>query len=204
MNRREREPDDPYYQHEHFIGEVPIQGRPTGLHLRIHTQDEPYRGRHEIYPVSAPRGTRTYIHAKPYVLEPDIRLTVGLYQRPDPTGAVGRVIGSEQRNWRRREIGQAQAWHYPQDRTVVLWECYQHDWLRTSDDPAQDPLHVATWQGFERWLLKHLQPVERIVTTWEDIYDRPIWQAFLASQGFTPYGPEYPAAFVKQIRTPGE
>jgi hypothetical protein len=28
------------------------------------------------------------------------------------------------------EIGQAQAWYYPQDSTIVLWECFLHEFVR--------------------------------------------------------------------------
>lgn len=166
---------------------------------RIHTQDERYAERHEIFSLSTPRGQRTYVHRQPYILEPDIRLTLALTPQTHPQGAIGRELGAEQRTWRWREIGQAQEWHYPADKTPVVWECYLYDWLRTDDDPARDPAHVALWHGFERWLVGHLPPVERIATTWEDLCERPTWQQFLERQGYRPYRAAAPAAFVKAL-----
>jgi hypothetical protein len=81
----------------------------------------------------------------------------------------------------------------------VVWECFLNEPYRTSEDPADDPAHVALWTGFEQQLLSRLPPFERIITTWEDMYDRPAWQAFLVRQGYRPYGPAAPAAFVKDV-----
>ena len=194
---------DPYYQHDALLGEAPIQGRDTGIHLRLHVADEPSTEPQELFPLRHQRGTRTYVHAKPYLLEPDVRLTVALAPRvPAPEAAsrpgaeIGRVVGSEHRGWRRREIGQAQAWHYHEDRTLVLWESFLEERFRSGDDPAVDAAHVTVWQGFERWLLAHLCGVERIMTTWEDEYDRDVWAKFLRQQG---YAPLPPAAFIKEV-----
>src|SRR5687768_11499121 len=57
---REAPDTEPYYQHDFYLGEVPLRGRPTGIHLRMHSQEEPYEERHEIFPLQHPRGRRTY------------------------------------------------------------------------------------------------------------------------------------------------
>jgi hypothetical protein len=55
---------------------------------------------------------------------------------------------------------------------------------------------MPLWQGWERWLLSRSPGAARIVTTWEDLYDRPVWQAFLESQGYRSVAP---AAFIKEV-----
>ncbi len=165
---------DPYFQHDELLGEAPLPGGQWGIHLRLHVADEPYTEPQEIFPLQHQRGRRTYVQAKPYILEPDIRLTVALSPRfpyPEvatrPGAEIGRVVGSEVRTFRRRDIGHAQAWYYHQERTLVLWECFLEDRFRSGDDPAADMAHLTVWQGFEASLLRHLCGVERIMTTWE-------------------------------------
>ena len=89
---------EPYYQHDVYLGDVPLPGvshppgRPVGLHLRLHVAEEPYRGRRELVPLRHAAGTRVYVHARPYVLVPDYRLTVALpASRPTPGEAAGRA-----------------------------------------------------------------------------------------------------------------
>lgn len=65
---------------------------------------------------------------------------------------------------RQREVGQAQAWLYPQERTLVLWECFLEDWYR-KEDPRTDENLKVTWLGFEGFLLRSLpQQIDRIAT----------------------------------------
>jgi hypothetical protein len=76
---------------------------------------ERYHGRNvaELVPLAHPVGERGYVHARPYVLEPEITLTVGLFPTLREGGAVGEVVDSAWEGMRHVEIGQAQAWHYP-------------------------------------------------------------------------------------------
>ncbi len=59
----------------------------------------------------------------------------------------------------------------------------------------------ALWDGFERFLLRHLpQPIERIATpSWEPIYEEAHeqWQEFLAQRGYAAYSAVGERAFVK-------
>lgn len=137
----------------------------------------------------APRGTRIYVLPRPYILEPDYRLTLGVYPQPTEQGVIGEVEGADWVGMRPRQVGQAQAWLYPADRTLILWECYLHDFYRTEDPRTDENLH-GLWTGFESFLLKHLPPaVSRIVTpSWEPIYEEQHeqWQEFLRLQGYSP------------------
>ncbi len=95
------------------------------LRLRAHMSEERCRqdtDLEEIVPLKARRGTRIYVLARPYVLEPDISITLALY--PAPGGAIGEVTASEWEGMRARDIGQAQSWLYREDHTLILWEAY--------------------------------------------------------------------------------
>ena len=96
---------------------------------------------------------------------------------------------------RHHEIGNAQAWLYNEDRTLMLWECFTEQWCR-GPNPSEDEALLTLWTGFERVLLEQLPTTERIVTTWEDLYERPVWQQFLEVRGYRPWTP---GAFLKEL-----
>ena len=105
--------------------------KPQQVHGRVHTIDERYfDGSHEIISLTHRHGQRTYVMMHPYVLEPKLTLTVGLYSKPkhyaDQESSIGEVIGSNLhlRDFEEAQVGNAQAWYYPADKTIVLWECY--------------------------------------------------------------------------------
>ena len=62
------------------------------------------------------------------MFEPDIVLTVGLYKEPkkyaDKQEAIGETIASRSEGLKEIQIGNAQAWYYPDDKMIVIWECY--------------------------------------------------------------------------------
>lgn len=196
MKEREGE-HDPYWTDDVLLGDVPLPDGSSLVRLRLHQSEEVYHGRNiaELVPLSQSSGGRSYVHARPYVLEPEITLTVGLFPTPRDTGAVGEVVDSAWEGMRHVEIGQAQAWYYPADRLLVLWECYLYDYWRAAD-PLRDAALAAVWDGFERRLRTHFPHAARIATpSWEDIYERPAWQAFLTQHG---YAPATPGAFLKE------
>jgi hypothetical protein len=199
MSPGEREPD-PYWQDDTAIGEVRLfRGETYTVRMRLHTATERASRRREIVPLSDAARERIYVHGKPYILVPDVTLSVGLYPRPDAGGAIGEVAGSEWVGMRHEDIGQAQAWCYPADGLVVLWECFPEARYRAGDDPTRDATLHALWAGFEGWLAARFPDARRLVTTWEDLYDRPRWQAFLEERG---YHPATPAAFEKSLGGP--
>jgi len=191
--RRDISPEDPYFQHDELIGDVMLRGEPYSLRLKLHEAEERIRDHEELFPVTQRTGTRRYFHAKPYVLEPEITLTVGLSPTVRPDGAIGEVTDAEWRGMRHREVGQAQAWYYPADRVLVIWECFLLDQYMVPE-PSRDMTLGTLWSGFEWTLLARLPRPERIVTTWEDIYPRERWADFLLTQGYTP---DAPATFTK-------
>jgi hypothetical protein len=153
---------------------------------KVHTEQEHYRKsdiNQEITPIAIKEGERTYLHLKPLALIPDIILTVGLYRDPRPDGAVGEVVKAQERKMKEVEIGNAQAWSYP-DGTLVLWECFLHDFVRYL--PLQvDPNMAALWRSVEAFLLSQFPQATQIVTTaFDPMFDRDEYQAFLPSLGY--------------------
>ncbi len=199
MTEHDQEPywQEDYWQQDLAIGEGIIDGEHTGLRLRAHVVEEHYRGRDDgLIHLTHATGARVYIQARPYILEPEITLTIGTYDVPTPEGVVGEVLSSQWEGLTHRDIGQAQGWGYPADRVAVLWECYLFDRYRDRA-LSQDRTMVTLWAGVERLLLTQLPGLERIVTpSWEDIYELPDWQAFLARQGYRCFSER---AFLKEV-----
>ena len=193
--RPDREPDA-YWQEDVAIGEVEYQQDHYPLWMRLHQATEEFRADPELTPLEHPRGERLYVHAKPYVMVPDYRLTVALDEparmpqgngaKPPEARRIGTVLSSERMGWRSRDLGNAQGWCYPEDRLIMIWECYLEDWCRRPD-PTDDPLLWRVWEGFEGRLIASLPEAERILTpSWEDLYGREDWQVFLMQQGYQP------------------
>ena len=190
---------DPYWTADLAIGEAVVERQLRTLRLQLHRSEETFRGHQEFFPLQHRTGTRTYVHARPYFLAPDITLTIDLYSHPQPSGAIGEVADAAWRGMRHLSIGNAQAWLYHEDRSLVLWECFLEDFCR-QPDPTRDAAMTTLWTGFERVLLEQFPTgaVERLVTPYaEHLYtDQTQWQAFLRQCGYAPL-PGSPAAFAK-------
>ncbi len=74
----EHEPREPrpVRQLDEELGEVAFFGEAWTLRVKAALLDEPYRRvlRSEIVPLTAERGTRTVVHAQPYILVPHVTL----------------------------------------------------------------------------------------------------------------------------------
>jgi hypothetical protein len=187
---------DSYWTHNVIIGEGDIQGHTSLIRLHLHRSEERAYHGESLFPIDIKRGdTKTYFHAKPYILIPRMTLTMGLTKPKADSDEIGRVIGSDVTKLQEREIGNAQAWYYPAEKALVLWECYLFE-PYAKKDPGIDPLLATVWQEFENTLLKELPDTAKIYTTYEPIYERPIYKAFLAKQG---YRPVKKVAFVKEV-----
>ncbi len=68
----------------------------------------------------------------------------------------------------------------------------------SQQDLRTDSLAAMVWHGFEQGLLKleELRDAERIYTTYEDMYEWPVWEQFLTAQGYRKVGA---VAFVKEV-----
>jgi hypothetical protein len=196
--------DDFWIEHlPFFTAQFPTYYRePQQVHGRFHASDERYfDGSHEIIPLQAPKGTRTYVMMHPYVLEPKLTLTVGLYNKPkkyaDQESPIGEVIGSNHEGFREVQVGNAQAWYYPADKMIVLWECFFESRFHKHPFPTDTNMQKL-WQSFEHYLLKQFPQASTLATPFHDPIAESIdeYQIFLKSLGYSPIAE---AAFGKRV-----
>jgi hypothetical protein len=132
------------------------------------------------------KGQRIYLLMHPYVVQPNIVMNMVLQPKhyADAGDIIGKTISSRVEGVRHHDIGNAQAWYYPEDNILVLWECFLHDHVR--DFPLLKDTHMAQlWTGFERWLLNQFPEAEKIVTPFADpIWEAKEYQSFLRRRGY--------------------
>lgn len=183
---------DPYWTEDVGLFEGRFRytgGEPRIVRARVHRSEETYRLDaldREIVPIAASTGTRTYLHLQPYLVVPDIRITVALSPNPQLDGEIGAVVAAEERNGRRQPIGKMQAWHYPADGTLVIWECFLEDHLR--DVPLREDANMQRlWLAVEDYLTTRFPATMRIVTPFDDpLFETAAYRAFLISLGYAP------------------
>ena len=136
-------------------------------------------------------GTFRQTHGEPRILQPslimpDIRLTVALSPGPQPDGAIGEVMDGEERDGRRPPIGTMQAWYYPVDGTVLIWEAFLASFAR--DTPLGKDVNMRRlWLRVEDSLITRFPAATRIVTPCDDpAFETTSDRAFLGSLGYTP------------------
>jgi hypothetical protein len=176
--------------------------KPQKIWGRFHMSEEKYSASSlEIIPIKEKKGKRIYVMMQPYVLEPKLSFTVGIYNKPkkyaDQDSAIGEVIDSLNEGLREVQVGNAQAWYYHEDKIIVLWECFFYNQFH------KQPLHEDTnmqylWKGFEHWLIKQFPKATTLATPFNDPIAQSIdeYQAFLKSLGYSPIAK---AAFGKKI-----
>jgi len=119
-------------------------------------------------------------------------MTVGLYPKPkqyaDQGEAVGETLSTYVKGMKQHQIGNAQAWYYPQDKMIVIWECFLDAHMRNVTSLTEDQHMPKLWRGFEQWLVKQFPQAERIVTPFNDPIAKTIeeYQTFLRSLGYEP------------------
>src|SRR6266699_543061 len=172
-------------------GHEPTNPVKPQVHGRFHTSDERYfDGSREIIPLTQRRGHRTYVMMHPYVREPKLTFTVGLYPKPkhyaDQESPIGEVIGSHHEGFREAQVGNAQAWYYPTDKTIVLWECFFDDRFRKHPLPTDTNMQNL-WQSFEHYLLKKFPQASTLATPFHDPIAESIdeYQIFLKTLGYS-------------------
>lgn len=127
---------------------------------------------------------------------PEIKLTIGVFPEPEGTN-IDEVLLPEWEGMRHQEIGNAQAWSYPSDGLLLIWEAYLFDHYR-QPNPIEDQALATVWTGFENSLLEHAKGTERIATpAWDPIYEEgTVWQDFLKVHGYRRFNDR---AFVKHL-----
>ena len=170
------------------------RNRPKQVYGRFHLSEEQYEQDRfsslsaEIVPLTHRRGTRTYVMFHPYVLVPNMTLTIGLYPKPkeyaDMEPSIGEVLSSDMKDEREEQIGSGQAWYYQEDRILVVWECFLSSFVR--EEPLSKDQHMRSlWTSVEEWLLRQFPQTRQIVTPWSDpAFATPAYQAFLRGLGY--------------------
>jgi hypothetical protein len=198
------EAEPPYWTHDTslFTGSFRYFGKePVLVRGKLHLADEAYSKSDvdlEIVPLTHKKGTCTYVQMRAFVLVPDITLTIDLYPQPKH-GAIGEVASAtEKPKPREQEIGDGQAWYYPADRTIVLWECsFYHHFAEAS--LTNDPNIRGLWTGFEQFLTTQFPDAVQSATTYSDpAYETEQYQQFLGSLGYRPH-PTAHAAWSKEL-----
>lgn len=196
---KEREPNL-YWQHDILLDLSRVHPHPdVPVWLRVHESTEPYRlGAREIIPLTAPRGQRRYFQGQPYTLAADLSLTVDPFPRSGPANEIGAVAESIFSGLRHLPMGSMQAWSYPADEGLILWEVSLYDRYRT-EPPIEDGLLGALWQKWEQFLLRRCPEAQFIATPRDEPdYHPEHWQEFLEAQGYRPLNDR---AFVKEVLT---
>ena len=176
------------------------RNKPQPVRGKLHLSEERYFEKHEIIPMTTSKGIQTYVMLHPYVFEPKLTLTVGLYNQPkqvaDMGEQIGEVVASKQEGVREVEIGKVQAWYYHEDQILVLWECFLESFVR-NQPLLKDHNMQKLWQSVERYLLTQFPKATQVVTPFDDpLFPTKDYQAFLRSLGYKPIAQ---AAFGKRI-----
>jgi hypothetical protein len=196
-NHEERQ----FWSHDVAFAEGDFFGEPFTIRGRVHIGDEMYRGRNdaEIVGLNQPQGRRHYVLSHAYILVPDISLEVDLDVEPGNSGGLGEVKGAVWEGMTNEQVGSGQAWMYPADRVLVLWEYALHS-RYANPDVLEDRNLKEGWLGFERFLLERFPETDRIVTpAWEPGVDHDVWREFLSELRYRELNER---AYVKEARRP--
>ena len=197
--------NDPFWNQttELFTGHFAYyRNKPRKVWAKIHTSEEKYYDRHdEIVPLKTPRkGKRIYVMMHPYIEEPNLTMTIAVNPKTyaDLGEQIGTVKSTNVEGIRHAEIGNAQAWYYPEDNIIVLWECYLGSQYRDTIPLLSDQRMVNLWRGFEHWLTGYFPHAKQLVTPFNDPIARSIeeYQSFLRTLGYSPIAE---AAFGKSL-----
>jgi hypothetical protein len=193
---------DDYWSKEEFAGRLlfPPRDNERDVFFPWHESSERYgRNHRELGLTLADPGERDYVHVKACFYSPRIILTFDLTPpiQTDIGVQIGEVTDSRQKGQNRHDVANCQAWYYPNEKTLMLWEVDLYSSVSGEEDPTKDFLLSSLWVLFETRLLERFPDCERILTPHhEPRYDRAFFQTFLRERGYTP-GPEKSGVFVK-------
>jgi len=159
-----------YWNDERVLGAVFFGHDLRPVIARSHIAEERFRGRgsETLFTLTEREGQRTYVQTRFVTQKPQLPAT---------------------------PIGDAQAWYYPADRTIVLWEVLAAPPFQT-DDPREGLFYRSLWRLYEDFLTRRFAGADTLLTTWEDVYDRGVWRSFLQALG---YHQTQPAVFLKRL-----
>jgi len=140
----EQEPrEEPFWTIDEKLGELELRERPGGpdlytVRLKAHTSSVPYHLDSQLYPL-AHGGAKHEASGRAYILVPDVTLTVGLFDHPVPSGAIGTVRGAEWQGMRHHDIANVRGLYYDADEALAIWEV--DGW-----DRLEEFAHGRLWQ----------------------------------------------------------
>jgi len=148
---------DDYWQREDHVARLMLPPRDYEAEVFFlwHTTREEYGKNHrEIGLKLNDAGLRDYVHVKACYYSPRIVLTIGLTPPVETElgEEIGQVTDSRVEGRDRQEIAGLQAWYYPSEKTLMLWEVDVFGQY-SADDPTQDFLLGSLWHFFEQGLL---------------------------------------------------
>ena len=151
-----------------YFGNSPVQVR-----SKVYQSEEKYRlqkAEQDREPVHTLRGTRQHIDMRPFVSVRNVTLTIDLN------------VLERKPLW--VEIGQVQAWYYPQDHLIVLWECFLHEFVR--EKPLLEDSNMrALWESVARFLHEQFPEAARITTPSHDpLFELKKYHKFLSALGY--------------------
>jgi hypothetical protein len=193
---------DDYWNKEEFAGRLlfPPHDDERDVFFPWHESRERYGRNHRDLGLTLREpGERDYIHVKACFYSPRIIVTLALTppMQSELGEEIGEVTGSRQEGRNRHDIANCQAWYYPTEKTLMLWEVDLFSSASEEEDPTKDFLLSSLWVLFEKQLLERFPDCERILTPHhEPRYERALFQAFLCERGYTP-GPEGSGVFEK-------
>jgi len=175
MTTEHQPPEQPYWTDERELTTLSVGRHERLVQVRSHIAQERYAGigSETLFPLREKTGERTYVQSHLYFHAPK---------------------GSS----REQRLADSQAWWYPTERAIVLWELLPASPLawRPDTDPREDFVLRSLWLAYERFLLDRFPAAQRFLTTWEDEFARPDWEGFLRTVS---YERTAPAVFSKSV-----
>jgi hypothetical protein len=154
---RELEAPNPYWEEPVGLGLFYFGHAHRPLAIQSHHEPELFRVAGSAELLRASPGTREYLAS---------RLLI-------PGTAETRPL----------RLADGQAWYYPADHTIVLWELIPEPQVAVAD-PRESLLYRTLWMRYERYLAQRFASGQLLVTTWEDMFDQDQWMGFLNSLGY--------------------
>lgn len=148
MTEHEPSAEQPSYWHEDQpLGMIYLGRHPRLVHARSHQETETFRGRDSetFFTLTEREVERGYVQSRLSIHAPEA-------------------------SRREQRIADAQAWFYPADQTIVLWELILLPPLNQHAEPREDLVLRSLWSHYKRFLVARFpamrcSPPGRIPTT---------------------------------------
>jgi hypothetical protein len=174
-----------------LLGEIEgAHGRRWGLRLAVEAWKEPHRGHTALGRFLPPADRRLYLRGEPYVLLPQVTMSIVLLGSREQDGSIGRLAGPPLlEGLLHHKVGSCQAWAVPSLGVALIWEAYLFGPWRRSPDPREDRGAQLLWRGWEEAICRMLPGTRELRTPpREPVYENGAYREFLAGMGYRPAG----------------